>query len=160
MIMRNHLTQRSAYGAPCRSRGVAAVEFVIAVPLLLFMMLFAAEVGRAYIHYDKLSYAVRNGARFVSEHAIDGTTGVIDVGDVREAAQRLVVYGKVGGSTDSALPELKLGDIDVIDAGDNNIAVSATYAYRPMFTKALPGILSGSGLTVPMHVNVTMRAIS
>jgi hypothetical protein len=29
-----------------------------------------------------------------------------------------------------------------------------------MFTKALPGILSDSGLHLDMHVSVTMRAIS
>lgn len=162
MKMRSHTLHRSGYGGPRRARGVAAVEFVIAVPLLLFLMLFAAEAGRAYVQYDKLSYAVRNGARFVSEHAIDGTTGVVDVSDIVGPAQRLVVYGMVGGSTNPALPELKTTDIDVVDAGDDNIAVSATYAYRPMFTRVLPGPLGDGtgGLHLDMHVTVTMRAIS
>jgi len=161
-MMRNHLRQRTGYGGPRRSCGVAAVEFVIAVPFLLFLMLFAAEAGRAYVQYDKLSYAVRNGARFVSEHAIDGTTGVIDVSKVVGPARNLVMYDQVGASTIPALPGLAKDDIDVVDAGNDNIAVSATYEYQPMFTSVLPGPLGGGtgGLSFEMHVTVTMRAIS
>ena len=55
-----------------RSRGMAAVEFVITVPLLLLVMLVVVELGRAFVQYDTLSYSVRNSARFVTENAIDG----------------------------------------------------------------------------------------
>ena len=68
--------RRGAFGA--RScKGVAAVEFVIAVPVLLLVMLAVAELGRAFLQYDTLSYSIRSSARYVSEHALDGKNIVI-----------------------------------------------------------------------------------
>lgn len=158
---------RQEYRDPRRARGIAAVEFVIAVPLLIFATLIAAEVGRAFIQYGTLSYAVRSGARYVSERAL--VAGVINLpDDVKNEARRLVVYGNIAGDGTARLPDLSAaeppeGHVSVsADAATKYIKVSATYPYQPIFLR-LPGVGVGRDL-IPteyqLRVSVTMRAIS
>jgi Flp pilus assembly protein TadG len=147
-----------------RSRGVAAVEFVITAPLLIFVMLAGAELGRAFVHYDTLSYSIRNSARFVTEHAIDGTTGVVSLsGAVIAQARNLAVYGNVAGAGQAVLPNYQVGHVTVANAGNDNIRVTAVYPYQPMLGAALGTFGIGGGsipLAFPLRIDITMRAIS
>ena len=139
------------------------MEFVIAVPLMLLVMFAVAEIGRALVQFDTLSYAVRSSARFVSEHAIAGTTGVIDISDViRQQAQLLAVYGNTAGSGTPRLPGLVAGNIAVNQVGQHDIEVSAQFPYQPIIGAVLPSFGSGGGvpLSFTMRINVRMRAIS
>lgn len=147
-----------------RSRGIAVVEFVVTAPLMLLLMLATTEIGRAFVHYATLSHSIRNSARFVSENAIAGTTGVIDLSvTVITQARNLAVYGNVAGNGNARLPQYQPAHVSVIDAGDDNIRVSASYPYQPMLGVLLPTIIMGGGSisqTFNMQVAVTMRAIS
>ncbi len=145
-----------------RSAGIAAVEFVIAAPILIVVLLAVAELGRAFIQYERLSYAVRDSARFVSENAIEGTTGVVYLSDaVIGQAKNLVLYGTVTAGSTPLLPGLSASHVTVLDAGGNNIEVIATYPYQPMIGGALPLFGRDSlGTRFPLQISVTMRAIS
>jgi len=153
-------------GSPKRSRGVAAVEFAITAPLLIFVMLAAAEVGRAFVQYDTLSYSIRNSARFVTENVIAGDTGVVSLSSaVTSQARNLAVYGNVTGPGGgrAILPGFLTSQVTVVDAGNNNIRVTAAYPYQPMLGAVLPTFGFGSGsipLGFTMRIAVTMRAIS
>ena len=157
------LTQRDCRG-PRRERGLAAVEFVITAPLLLFLLLAGAELGRAFIHYATLSYSVRQSARFVSENAITGTTGVVAISALTVArARNLAIYGNIQGTGAPQLPSYAPGHVQVVNAGGDNIRVTATYPYQPMVGPVLPSFGLGSGstpLAFNMQIAVTMRAIS
>jgi len=149
---------------PHGSRGVAAVEFAITAPLLILVMLATAEVGRAFVHYDTLSYSIRNSARFVTEHAINGTTGVIDISaPVIVQARNLAVFGNIAGTGRAKLPNYQTSQVAVTNAGNDNIRVTATYPYQSMLGAVLPTFGLGSGsipLTFNLRIAVTMRAIS
>jgi hypothetical protein len=154
-------TKRNGFRGPRWAGGVAAVEFVVAVPLLIFVLLAIAELGRAFVQYDTLSYNIRNSARFVSENAIDGATGVVDVSGVAAAAQRLAVYGTAGGGGQPVLPGFAVGHVRVLNAGNDFIEVSAAYPYQPLIGTALPMFRGGPEPTVfTMRIAVIMRAIS
>jgi len=152
---------RAGFRGPRQSRGVAAVEFVIAVPVLLFVMLAAAEIGRAFVHYDTLSYSVRSGARYATENVIKGTSGAIDVASVAAATSNLVVYGKPSAGTTPCLPGFAPGDVTVRNAGGGNVEVIGEYDYHPLLGIVLPGF-GGTGPTsiFTMRVATTMKAIS
>ena len=160
-------SNRAAKGAVTglrRERGIAAVEFVVTAPFVCFLLLAGAEVGRAFIHYTTLSYATRASARYVSEHSINGTTGVVLISaNTISEARNLVVYGNVAGTGRPRLPNLDAAQVQVVDAGNDNVRVTATYAYQPMIGPILPGFGFGTG-SVPLNFNmliaVTMRAIS
>jgi Flp pilus assembly protein TadG len=152
---------RREFCSPRRSAGVAAVEFVIAVPILIFVLLAIAELGRAFVQYDTLSYSIRNSARYVSENAIVGTTGVVDVSGAVAAAQNLAVYGTPGGGGTPVLPGFATGHVSVSNAGGGNIEVIASYPYQPLIGSALPMFRGGAEpTTFNMRISVIMRAIS
>jgi Flp pilus assembly protein TadG len=154
-------TLRSGFRGPRRSRGVAAVEFVVSVPVLLFVMLAAAEIGRAFVQYDTLSYSVRSGARYATENVIQGTSGAIDVGDVADETANLVVYGTPSGGGTPCLPGFAPGDVTVLNAGGGNVEVIGEYGYDPMLKIVLP-TFGGTGPTsmFTMRIAITMKAIS
>lgn len=162
MIVR--AASRRKFTARYRSGGLAAVEFVVTAPFILFLLFVAAEFGRAFVQYGTLALSVRNAARFVSERAINGTTGVVSISDtVVTQARNLAVYGNVAGGGNARLPEYQTGQVAVTSAGGDNIRVTATYPYKPMVGAALPTFGFGSGslpLTFNMQIAVTMRAIS
>ena len=149
---------------PRWSRGIAAVEFVITAPFMLLLLLAGAEIGHALVQYATLSYSVRDSARFASEHAINGTTGVVDLsGPVIAQARNLAVFGNISGSGDAKLPDYRPDQVAVINAGADNIRVTATYPYQPMLGPTLPSFGFGGkaiALTFNMQVAITMRAIS
>ena len=157
-------TAKGAVTGPRRERGIAAVEFVVTAPFVCFLLLAGAEVGRAFIHYTTLSCAARASARYVSEHSINGTTGVVVISaNTMTEARNMVVYGNIAGTGRPRLPNLDAAQVEVVDAGNDNVRLTATYAYQPMIGPILPGFGFGSG-SVPLNFNmliaVTMRAIS
>lgn len=120
-------------------RGVAAVEFAIILPVVMLLMLATAELGRAFYQYNTLTKAVENGARYLADVAINGTTGVIDdnIGNTVEAlnVRNLVVYGKMAGGSVPVLENLSISNIDVTKVDADHVSVSATYTYTPMFVQ-------------------------
>ena len=70
--------------------------------------------------------------------------------------------GLGGGRARSAL--LRVSDqVQVVNAGGDNIRVTVAYPYQPMLGPVMPDVGFGSGsfpLTFNMQVAVTMRAIS
>lgn len=153
-------TRPKEFCGPSRSTGIAAVEFVVAVPILIFFMLAVAELGRAFLQYDTLSYSVRSSARFVSANAIDATTGEIDVSAVAEEAKNLAVYGTIGKGSKSVLPGFTPGQVSVLNAGNGNIEVVGNYAYQPLLGGPLPMLRGGPASTMfQMRISVTMPAI-
>lgn len=160
MTCARHAVPRSR--TPSRQRGIALVEFVVTAPFVFLLLLGSAEIGRAFIHYSTLTYAVRDATRFVTTNSINGTTGVVDLSSTTVTqAQNLAVYGHVGGTGNARLPRFQTNQVGVADVGDNNIRVTATYPYQPMIGPILPGFTGDSlDLGFTMVVAVTMRAIS
>jgi Flp pilus assembly protein TadG len=57
-----------------RCRGVAAVEFAVAVPVLLLLALGCADLGRAFSAYLIVSNAARVGAEYGASHGYTSYT--------------------------------------------------------------------------------------
>jgi Flp pilus assembly protein TadG len=162
-MIRNSARMREPAG-PRRERGVAAVEFVITAPFLVFLLLAGVEVGRALVQYSMLSYGVRDSARYVAEHSINGTTGVVTLSPLTiSQGQNLAVFGNIQGTGAPALPNYQTSHVQVVDAGGDNVRVTASYPYQPMLGASLPGFGVASGpisLNFNMQVAITVRAIS
>jgi hypothetical protein len=144
-----------------RQRGIAIVEFVIVLPLVLFITLGVAEMGNAIRQYNALTQSVRDGARHLSNIAMKGSSRVvtIDANDVIEVSN-LVVYGSTAAGT-PRLPGLTPGNVTVLDLGNNQVEVSASYAYQPLLIGGIPD-LRGTGSTggsFTMNAVVVMRAL-
>lgn len=144
-----------------RQRGVAIIEFVITLPLLLLLLLATAEIGRALFQYNTLTKALRDSARYVSG-ARPGSTGVFNLTDeIRDAARQLVIHGNAVGAGPALLPGLEPGDVTVTDNGGGYITVSAVYSFTPLLGPDLRtfGVGEPISLAFPMRAAVVMRVL-
>ena len=147
---------------PNRQRGIVAVETAIVLPLLLFLFVATAEVGRGFMQYNTLEKGVRDAARYLATNAINGFTGVIDVTAAHETATKnLARYGNVTGTGDTLLPVYTAAmlAVDVPDA--NHVTVIANYPYQPMLFDNLPSFGFGPDISMlfTMRASVTVRAL-
>ncbi len=145
-----------------RQRGIAAVETVIALPVLLLLFVATAEAGRAYMQYNTLEKGVRDAARHLANHAIAGFTTVIDITPALEAeVKNLARFGNVGGMGDALLPAYT-ADMLTVDVPDaDHVTVIADYPYQPMLFDELPDFGFGGGVSMlfTMRASVTVRAL-
>jgi Flp pilus assembly protein TadG len=56
-----------------KTRGQAAVEFALVGVIFFMLVMGLIEVGRAVWHYNALSHAVREGARYAMVHGSEDT---------------------------------------------------------------------------------------
>lgn len=151
-----------------RQRGLAAVEVAIAAPLFLLLMAATAELGRAFYSYNILTKSVREGARYLAAHALNGA-GVVDLGADRiAAAKNLVVYGSpaAGANGSELLPGLAPAsvtwsavDVQVGTLTSTQISVSVSYAYVPLWA-AIPTFGYGAaGAVGTLTAIAVMRAM-
>lgn len=121
-----------------RPRGLALVEFVITLPLLLLLLLATAEFGRAYVQYSILSHAVRDATRFVAS-AARTPTGAVDItAAVAAQTRNLAASGTIDGSGPALLPGLAAGNFEVGELPGNDVFVRGDYPYRPMIGGGMP----------------------
>jgi Flp pilus assembly protein TadG len=148
---------RSAQG------GVAAVEFVVALPVLLFMMLGVAEFGRAFLQYNILTRTAQDTARMVASEALRGQAGTVNLdATLVTAARNVAVFGNAGGTGSALLPGLTPGNVTIRNLGGGNFAVAIAYAYQPMIGIAVPDVVQGGslGTRFTLTAEVVMKAIS
>lgn len=142
-------------------KGLAAVEMAITAPLLLFVMFATAELGRVWMQYNTLTKSVRDGVRYVASNATPGQLGLVNLtAQTISDAQNLVVYGNVEGTGLPLLPALNIGSVSVAVAGDDDVVVTASYAYQPM-NAIIPGFGVGPDRDslFLLEAQATMRAL-
>lgn len=147
---------------PRTRRGLATVEFAICTPVLFFLMLATAEVGRVLLQYNTLTKSVRDGARYAVVNASVGTTRIVNITtQTRDATRNLVVTGNTAGTGTPLLPGLTVNNVTVTDAGNGFVRVAATYTYQPMLGATLPtfGFRAPINLAIPLPATIVMRAL-
>lgn len=139
-----------------RQRGIAMIELVIVVPILLLILLATSEMGRALYQYNTLSKAVRDSARYYS-------TEVFGSNDIAGTIN-LVKYGQTGVGT-ALLPGIVNVTIPapVLDVTGTYVTVTGSYSFTFLPGNPLSGIMGlfGSALPNPFILTATstMRAI-
>jgi Flp pilus assembly protein TadG len=148
--------------APAHERGIATVEFTIALPLLLMLVFAVTEIGRAMVRYNTLTKALQEGARYAAANALLGGTGAVNVdAQLLQAVRNVVVYGNVAGTGSASLPSFQPSQVLVVDLGGDLVRVDASYPYVPLFGTVLPTFRPGTAIATSftMQASVTMRAL-
>jgi Flp pilus assembly protein TadG len=143
-------------------RGIAMVEFTIVLPVLLLLMFGVTELGRALVRYNALTKAVHDGARFAAAAALLGTTGGVEItAQIRTEVRNLIVYGNTAGTGSPLMSGLQPSQIQVVDAGGDQLRVDVSYPYVPMLGPVLPnfGLGSSTPMSFTMQASVSMRAL-
>ena len=143
-----------------RYKGVAIVEFLIALPILMMLIMATAEFGRAFVQYNALSKTLRDGARYVASRSLFGSTGTVVINaTLQSQTKNLIVYGNVAGGGAPMLPNFAPSHVTVAAGGAGTVVVSAVYPYAPIFA-SLPLFQFGSGATFfSLQAAVRMRAL-
>jgi len=134
----------------------------LVTPILLFVMLATAEVTRTFVDHNTLTKAVRNGARYVSANAYQGTTGTVSVSaGLAAETSNLVVYGNIAGAGTPVLVGLTAADVTVTYIGANNVQVTASHPISGMLGPALSSFGAGADVNLVhnLQATVTMRAL-
>lgn len=154
-----------------RQRGLAAVELTLVMPLLLFLLLATAEIGRMLYQYDTLTKAQRNGVRLLATQLNYGqqsslndcpTTGGSLPDNLMVRASNLIVYGAEGGGTTPLLPGLTTANVSFCEVPAlNEVRVSVNYAFQPMLFSTLPtfGIGDPVAIDFPLISAIDMRVL-
>lgn len=112
-------------------RGMAAVEFLITLPLLLMVLTIVVEFGTAYIRYNTLSKSVQNAVRYSIR---DSQFFIADFSSIKN----MVVYGKktVIDGDEPILYSFGVEDVSVVyddtDDDEKYVVVTGTYTYVPI----------------------------
>ena len=142
--------------------GVAIVEFTIVLPVLLLLLFGVTELGRAIVRYNTLTKATQDGARYAAAFALRGTTTVVNVdAQLRTEVRNVVIYGNQAGTGTPVLADLLPAQIEVVDAGGDQVRVDVSYPYQPVFGAVLPNFGLGSSISTSfvMQASVSMRAL-
>ena len=125
-----------------KQHGLAAVEFAIVVPVMLFLMMATAEFGRVFYHYNTLTKAVQTGARYASKPLLK-TSELTDLDTAFiQRIQNFVVYGNENGNGSAVLDGLAASTNVAIssDVANKTITVEAQYNYNFVVLDDLPFI--------------------
>jgi Flp pilus assembly protein TadG len=145
-----------------REQGVATIELTIVLPLVLLLIFGVTELGRALVQYNTLTKAVRDGARYASAFALNGTTQRVAITPLLEQQiGNMVLYGNPAGNGSPVLEGLSAQQVTVVDVNGLEVRVEVGYPYQPLFGSRLPnfGFGSSANLAFTMQAAVTMRAL-
>lgn len=132
-----------------QNKGLAAVEFLITLPILTMLLVGIAEVGNAFITYNTINKMVQHAARY-SVVDVYGTSGSSDVANY-DIVRNMVVYGNTAGTGDAAVTGLTTNDINISEAG-NFVTVTANYTYQPI----MGAFVSNIDFAVPLNASAMM----
>ncbi len=142
-----------------RQRGIAAIEFTLVVPFMFLLIFATAEFGRLLYQYNALTTSVRDAARYISDRAYQGNTGIPALPDSLKArTSNLIIAGDINGQSE-LLPGLAEADIRYALDGDL-VTITVAYNWSPIFAQSLFSITGDAGISLdfPMNVSYAMRA--
>ncbi|WGY46145.1 TadE/TadG family type IV pilus assembly protein [Vibrio sp. ABG19] len=134
-------------------KGLASIELLIVLPVLLLILAAIAEFGNAFIRYNILSKAVQNGARMAVTE-VYGTAKAENIAS-DEKIKQAVMYGSPKTVVDTQ-PILEAMTVTVTySTGDDYVVVTGTYPYQPLVGPWLNDLLSDVTLTASAVMRVT-----
>jgi Flp pilus assembly protein TadG len=143
--------------------GVAMVEFAVALPLLLLLLLAVAEFGRMLYHYNSLMQASRDASRFVAGQAWNRTLGKIVLEsdeDLKSKTKNIAVYGAPVSSGTPVVPGLTTDHVSVEQVDTEHVQVRISYEFQSVIGDGIPAFIGSEvSLSIPLVATTVMRAL-
>ena len=130
-----------------RSIGMAMVEFVIILPILLMLVFAIVEFGVLFGRWQTLSNAAREGARTAVVFRTNCVSGTVEA----EVRQRVKAYAAPLGIV------LVDGDIGISGVCGSSTTSSTVTVTLPYTFKVLPGFASSVSPSIDLVGNSVMR---
>ncbi|MEZ9945639.1 TadE/TadG family type IV pilus assembly protein [Vibrio breoganii] len=135
-------------------KGLAALEMLFVLPILLLLLVTIFELGRMFVQYTSLNKALQNGVRSAVNETY-GTQRLSDIADL-DYIKSVVVYGndEFSATGDAVLPGFSVSDVLVDSSVSGYVTVTANYDYVPIYN-TMPII--GTSFNVTMTASTIMR---
>lgn len=141
-------------GSNSKHKGIAAIEMLLVLPILLIILVGLVEISRIFIQYTTLNKAVQAGARY----ALVDIYGSQPQGALAPDSQikNVVVYGMKTSGTESqkVLSGISTSNVSVDSSNSEHVTVSAVYSYVPIFSK-IP--FTNTSLSMDLTASASMR---
>jgi len=151
---------------PRRQQGLAMVEFTLALPVLLLLLLALGEFGRMLYQYNLLLQASRDADRFVASQAWDSTLGAVSLSNTLQTqTKNVAVYGVPSQVGTPVVSGLTANNVVVAAVGTDHVRVTITFTFCPVIgagncTGSLPGFFGNPiALGIPLVATTVMRAL-
>ncbi|MDC5823067.1 pilus assembly protein [Vibrio europaeus] len=133
-------------------QGLAAVEFVVAAPVLILLLMAIMEFGNALISYNTLNKMAQNGIRHATTH-IAGSASYDQIADISEI-KNIVIYGhsSVGASSTPIMENVSTSDV-AVNHSNGYVTITISHDYIPLTT----AFRSYFSFTVPLNTSAMMR---
>lgn len=121
--MINRHSENMTHGSRSRFRGIAALELVLVLPVLVVLGLACVDLGRAIYYQVVLSNAARVGAEYAASHQFTDYTYPVWEANLREAvvaeashvpefdSEDLRIRIKISGGASGSLPRIRVRTI-------------------------------------------------
>ncbi|AIW13181.1 TadE/TadG family type IV pilus assembly protein [Vibrio tubiashii] len=135
-----------------KQRGLAAVEMIISIPVLLLVMMAITEFGNALIRYNTLNKMAQNGIRYATTD-IAGSASYDQIADISEI-KNIVVYGhsSVGDGSTPMVEGVSTSDV-AVSHSNGYVTITISHEYTPMMT----AFDTDFNFTVPLNSSAMMR---
>lgn len=133
-----------------KQQGIAAIEFLWSLPVLLLIMAGIFDFGQAFIDYTVLNKAVHGGARYAVRGVSNTADSIADESEIKN----MVVYGNTSGTGSAKLDTLTPASVTVAESG-NYVTVTGVYQYIPFFS---PLPFTTISLNIPLTTSMAMRS--
>lgn len=133
-----------------KQTGLAAVEMLIAVPVLMMVLMAITEFGNAFIQYTTLNKMAQSGVRYATS-GVTGTASYDQIADVDEI-KNMVVYGHTGSGASSLLSGITTSHVSINHAS-GYVTITINHNYTPIIS----GFSSSVNFNVPLNVSAMMR---
>lgn len=131
--------------------GLAAVEFILTLPVLILLMVGLSEIGNILIQYNTLNKSAQNGARYAVTQ-IYGTATYDQIAPESEI-KNVVLYGSKSGGGSAVLSGLTVNDVSV-SQNNSFVTITVSYDYVP-FIATIP--FTSTSLAINLSASSMMR---
>lgn len=136
-----------------KQKGLAAVELIIGLPILLLLLVAVVEVARVFVEMNTLNKAVRVGARYAS--TLSQMSGCGPIMNSQSDVKQFVVYGTLNDGASALIDNLSTTNVTVTCENNQFVTVSANYTFQPLFSTKIPN--TDFSLAVPMNAATVAR---
>lgn len=127
----------------------------------MLLLIFATfEFSRMLYQYNALNKVVRDAARYLIVHSVNGSTQNVSISPADELVARSLIIRGYSGNSSELLPNLSTADIDLTSSG-KFITIEVIYAWQPVLFSVMPSFGFGESinLSFPLKVTYTMRGL-
>lgn len=137
-----------------KQSGLAAVEMLVTVPILVAILLAITEFGNAFIQYNTLNKMAQNGVRHATAEIL-GTGSTVPCNNATTVADTMsvVLYGR----TVSASANLVMDGVTAEDVTMSCTGKYVTITINHQYTPIIGSFSSETSFSVPLIASAVMR---